>query len=217
MAIEDTLIEIRDIQKAILVALQSGNTAVAALGEPEKAKTTRTKKTTDAAAAETAGEGAAETRFYISKDGTGHYKVEPGQTPPTGANAVSEALWLASKDEYEKKSSGAATQPSAAGTAPSATAPAATASGAVTFKEVVDRLTVLSKDTAPGRGREGVMAILNQFLGEGAPEEQRLAPADRKVPKLEALGKNDVILAAVNAALSDAPAADAVDNDDPFA
>lgn len=210
MAIEDTLIEIRDIQKAILVALQSGNTAVAALGEPEKAKSTRTKKTTDTAGSDTAGEGAIETRFYISKDGTGHYKVEPGQTPPTGANAVSEALWLASKDEYEKKSSGAATQPSAAGTAPSATAQAATASGAVTFKEVVDRLTVLSKDTTPGRGREGVMAILNQFLGD-------LPQADRKVPKLEALGKNDVLLAAVNAALSDAPAADAVDNDDPFA
>lgn len=207
MALEDTLASIDGTLKMILTALQSGNTAVADLGKPET-KSSRSKKetTTDKAT------GAAEEvndkgpRYFISKDGTAFYVVQPGQEPPTGSNLVSEGLFNSSKAEYEKKHAAVTTSLNNATSAPTATAGQGTASGAVTFKEVVDQMTVLSKDPKEGRGRDGVMAILNEFLSD-------LPAIERKVPKLEALKKNDVILAAINKALADEPATEF----DPFA
>jgi len=198
MAFEDTISSIDTTLKAILVALTTGNAVATQLGEPDK-KTSSTKET----AAETGK------RFAISKDGTAFYDLNGDAVAPTGSKVVDEKTFLAAKAEHAKKLKAAEKQKPAADTALTATAGQDNASG-VTFKQVVEGLTALSKDTKEARGREGVRAILDQFLPD-------LDAADRKVPKLEALGKHDKILAAVEKAMSDEAPADAVDNDDPFA
>ena len=178
MAIETTLDSIDTTLKAILVALSSGTAAVAQLGTPEGKN-----------------EGATETQYAVSKDGSALYVIEPGKKVPKGASLISEQLYRDAVAEQEKKSSAAASQPSGAATEPSATAGQDTAS-VPTFQDVVAELTKLSKTAEPKGGRKAVLDLLTKFLPD-------LPEAERKVPKLEALGKNAEIIAAVESALSD--------------
>lgn len=211
MTFEDRLASIDTTLKAILVALQSGASAAAALGEPAAPTTekkTRTKKS-DAETAAAAPATQAQTVVYwvVEKHNT-VYAQESGQPPCEieGAVQVSKEEYEAKKAEFEKKINAAATQQSTAATAPTATATQAAAdtssSESVTFQQVVDKLTELSKGTGEGQGRAGVLAILAKFL-PGLPE------AERKVPKLEALKKNAEILAEATALLNPAAAAGA--------
>lgn len=209
MTFEERLAAIDNTLKAILVALQSGGAAQAALGTATltaaadtagETTKTRTKKNTDTKTDE-AGAATKPTPYYISKDGTAFYEVNGDATPPTGARNVSHDEWLAAKAEYVKKQNDAAAPAATAGTAPTATPQADAASTTsqaddVTFKQVVESLTMLSKDKRPGRGRDGVLAILNKHLAD-------LPEAERKVPKLEGLKINGQLLAEVNAALAE--------------
>ena len=58
-------------------------------------------------------------------------------------------------------------------------------------------MTALNKSPLPGHGRDGVLAILKQFL----PDDERPS-----VTKMQPLGRNAEILAAIEAAM--APAAE---------
>ncbi len=221
MSFEETLSSIDTTLKNILAALHSGTQMAAAVaGEPEKSKTKAATKSTDKAGKPTSDAAGAVleghepgTQYWMSKDERDFYVTKPGEAKPPvdNINNVSAAYYSAKKnvaDTEAKKSSAAAAAGSTAGTAPSATAQPDTASGAVTFKQVVDALQTLSKGTVDGQGRAGVMGFLTKHLSA-------LPEAERKVPKLEALGKNDVLLAEVNDLLN--PPAVVAEDDDPFA
>lgn len=223
MALEETLSSIDTTLKAILVALLSGNGAVAQLGEPDakakvagKAKTAGGKVTSETGDAVLEGHEAG-TKYWISKDGRDFYTTKPGedQPPGDGIDNVSAAYFSAKKTEaskkveVEKKLSDAAAQKNNAAAGPSATQKQDTASGP-DFKAVVDALTTLAKAPEPKGGRAVVVGLLAKHLPD-------LAAAERKVPKLEALGKNAEIIAEVQALLADEPAAVVAEDDDPFA
>lgn len=211
MAIEDTLLSIDSSLKSLLLIAQTFGTASAELGKPDVAapavKATRTKKGDAAAPKLLAGDPEGTRYFLIAKHNT-VARVFPGETAPSieGTTEVDSDTYSAKKEEFAKKSVTAGAQeaqstPSAVVT--KADAPASGASSGaetVSFKQVVDQLMVLSRDTREGMGRDGVMAFLAKHK----------VP---KVPALEALGKNAELLAEVNALL--APAAEA--ENDPFA
>lgn len=217
MSIESDLQEINASLKTLVQIMQTGAAAPAALGTPEASpakpaasnKGSTKKNNTEAAPkADALGNPEGTVYWVIEKHNTVAVQ-KPGDTAPgiEGAEQVSAEVYQAKKAEFEKKISAAAAQSSAAATAPSATAQADTASSstaAVSFPEVVAKLTELSKATGPGRGREGVLAILAQFMPD-------VKEADRRVPKLEPLGKNAEILAAtVKALAGEQPADDAL-------
>lgn len=217
MSFEETVSSIDTTLKAILVALVSGNSAVAQLGEPEK-KAPAAAKAKAAAAGKPTSESAGAvldghepgTQYWMSEDNKDYYVTKPGEAKPPaeGIINVSAAYFSAKKAESEKKSSAAAPKKDVA-TVPTATPPADDASG-VTFKQVVQGLTDLSNAPPPVGGRPAVMELLAKFL-------PGLAAADRKVPKLEALGKHAEILADVKATLAGDVPEVAADEDDPFA
>lgn len=229
MTIEATLASINDSLISILRIMQTGAAAPAALAEvltttaevatpsspaPEQKKS-RTRQaqpqptSTDAGAVLEGDEPG--TQYWMSHDLHDFYKTAPGQPKPSvqNINNVSAAYFAAHKAEAAKKQSAAEAAAQTAATEPSATPQAdaasttsqATPADNVTFKEVVEALTKLSKDTRPGLGREGLMAILTKHLSD-------LPVPDRKVPKLEALKKNGELLAEVNALLADQAAAE---------
>lgn len=91
-----------------------------------------------------------------------------------------------------------ATEPAAT---PASTTPAAsTASSAKPWSEVLAKVVEVNKSALPTAGRAGVLAILTKFFGDAA--------ADKKVPALEALGKNDEVFAFAESLLVAAPAED---------
>lgn len=84
---------------------------------------------------------------------------------------------------------------------PAPTTPAAsTASSAKPWSEVLAKVVEVNKSALPTAGRAGVLAILTKFFGDAA--------ADKKVPALEALGKNDEVFAFAESLLVAAPAED---------
>ncbi len=210
MTLEDTLLSIEKTMKALLQIAQTFNSASAELGKAEFAATATTTKArgkkTDVAAATTkllAGDPEGTRYFLIEKHNT-VARVAPGETVPSieGTVEVDSDVYTAKKAEFAKKSVTATPTTSPAATS-AGTADASTASSgeAVKFQQVVDQLMVLSRDTRPGKGRDGVMAFIAKH-------------GVAKVPLLEGLGKNAELLAEVNALL--APDAAPVEVD-PFA
>lgn len=217
MSIEDTLLSIDASLKTLVQFTHTFGTASAELGKPEvaapAAKTTRTKKadpgvndgrTLSVKLVEGDPEG---TRYFnIPKHNTAA-RVLPGEVVPSigGTVEIDGDEYTAKKAEYAKKSATAqAAQSGASAAASTTTAGASTASSSeasVTFKQVVDQLMVLSRDTREGMGRDGVMAFCKKH-------------GVARVPELEKLGKNAELLAEVEALLS--PDAEAPESD-PFA
>lgn len=205
MTIESTLESIDASLKSLLVIAMSGASATAEFGKPEVAVTkTRAKKadavvateaatvvTTDVLAGDPAG-----TLYFVIEAHNTVYAQKPGEPACTfpGAVQVTAAAYTERKAEFAKKSlTGAPAAPATAVvqvSEPVATAsPASSDASVVTFKQVVDALTLLSKDTRPGMGRDAIVA----FVGKHGVA---------KVPGLEALGKNAELLAEVNALLA---------------
>lgn len=132
-------------------------------------------------------------------------------------SALAEALQSQEKKTRTRKSdtAGVVTEekkPEAVATEqPTATAPAATASAPTStpttppqaasadapWQTVLGAIQALNKSDKPGHGRDGVLAVLKQFGLEG-----------KKVPQLEALGKNAEVLAFVNSLLNAQPSDD---------
>lgn len=81
-----------------------------------------------------------------------------------------------------------------------ATPAASTASSQKPWSEVLAKVVEVNKSALPTAGRAGVLAILTKFFGDAA--------ADKKVPALEALGKNDEVFAFAESLLVAAPAED---------
>lgn len=216
MTFEERLASIDATLKALLQIQQTAAAARAEMSTaaPAAEKAPKTRKAAEskaAPAADAAGAAQEDSIYWVIEKHNTVYEQRPGEPAPAieGAEQVTADVYQQKKDEFAKKINAAATQPSPAAAEPSATAtPAAAATNTtsdVSFKTVVERLTVLSKDTRPGRGREGVLAILNKYL-------PNLPEAERKVPKLEALKQNAEILAAVEAALTDTPVEDDIFN-----
>lgn len=227
MTIESQLQELIDINKAILVAIQSGAQVAAADAAQltEQAGTTTRKRRTKAeiAADEAAAAAAAIPADVVEGDpaGTKYWHSESNQlvftqkpdeaAPADGAGfaQVSAAVYLTAKATYEKaaaakNASAAATNQAAASTAPSATAQQATASAATsekvepTWDEVVKSLKDLAAN--PAHGAAAVKALIT-----------KIDPNAANVPALQALNKNGQIMAEINALLNPGAAATEVD------
>lgn len=200
MSIEQTLESINASLKTLVLIAQTGAAAAAELGAAAPAEKPAGKgkqKVTDKPAAQpeldAAGNPSGTVYHVIEKHNT-VYAQRPGDTAPSieGSVVVDLPTYQAKKEEFEKKVNAAAAQSSTAATAPSATAEVVTASNSeasVPFKDVVAKLQDLSKVEGPGKGRDGVLAILTKF-------------GKAKVPELESLGKNAEILKAATDALT---------------
>ena len=179
---------------ALTVVMQSGAAATAIFGEAADRVAPKGKvKKTDTPAAVT--------RYVHIPAHNTVAAIPAGDPMPSmeGAVEITEAEYNKLKDEQAPKSA-AASSPAAA-TAPAPTnAPAAAgtqtqASGDSTaatpsYARIVERITALSKDARPGRGRDGVKAILEKY---------KVA----KVPGLEALSNKAEILADIEAVLKE--------------
>lgn len=198
MSIEQTLESIDATLKQLLTVAMTGASASAELGKPEAPATkTRAKKTEAAASTFTLLAGDPEgTRYFVIDKHNTVARIEAGGVVPTieGTVEVNGAEYEAKKAEYAKKSLTAApaaqTATPAPASTPAAAAQTASSPGAsVSFKQVVDKLIELSKDTRPGKGREAIAAFVGKY-------------GVAKVPGLEALGKNAELLAEVEALLA---------------
>lgn len=158
-----------------------------------------------------------DTRYFLIAAHNTVLRQLPGDPMPSinGAVRVTAQDYLAKKAEFAamtqsiidgQKAGNAqpattpapATTPSAqpaSSTGAAESQPQTAPAGDVSFKDVVDTLQALMRSPAEGHGRAGVLTILKQFLPDDA------APT---VPKLEALGKNGEIKAAVEAMLKPA-------------
>lgn len=207
MTLEETLASIDTTLKNLLTVAMTGAAATAELGKPEAPKT-RTKKAElppeindgrKVSVKLVAGDPEGTRYFLIAKHNTAA-RILPGEVVPTieGTIEIDGDEYTAKRAEFAKKSVTAApTVSPAKASAPAATASTASSSGAsVSFKQVVDKLVELSKDTRPGKGREAITAFVAKH-------------GVAKVPALEALGKNAELLAEAEAML----APDAVDDD----
>lgn len=93
------------------------------------------------------------------------------------------------------------TPTTAPATTPAPDTPAAsTASSGKPWPEVLAKIVEVNKSTNTGCGRVGVEAVLSKFFGDQAE--------GKKVPNLEALGKNDDIFAFAETLLKPAAADD---------
>lgn len=209
MGIEATLESIDNSLKSLLQIAMTGAFAKAEFAEPgataPAAAKTRVKKTDAAAPAFKLLAGDAEgTRYFLIEKHNTVARVAPGETVPSidGTVEIDGEQYAAKKEEFAKKSVTAVpSTPSAAASTPAATAPAASSGAAsVSFKQVVDKLQELSRDTRPGKGRDGIVAFVTKH-------------GVAKVPALEALGKNAELLAEVELLL----AKDAAVEEDVFA
>lgn len=146
----------------------------------------------DVSVAATAAEPAATRYFLIPKHST-VARVLPGEVVPTIESTVevTAAEYEAKKAEYAKKSATAvpSTSPAAVSTPAATVLTASLPVASVSFKQVVDKLIELSKDTRPGKGRDAITA----FVGKHGVA---------KVPALEALNKHAELLAEVEVLLA---------------
>lgn len=229
MTIEAQLQELIDINKAILVAIQSGAqmaTAEFVQGNAAEAASTTTRKrrtkaeiAADEAAAAAAAIGAevvegdpAGTKYWHSEANQLVFAQKPDEAAPAdgaGFIQVSASVYLTAKAAYEKaasakNASAAATNQAAASTAPSATAQQATASAATSEKAepTWDEVVKGLKDLAanPAHGAAAVKAVI-----------AKIDPNAANVPALQALNKNGQIMAEINALLNPGTAATEVD------
>lgn len=104
------------------------------------------------------------------------------------------------KAEAKPAAAPAAEPAKAPAPAPAAEAQKTEATAAPSFDEVVRTIMEINKSKAPGHGREGVLRVLNEFGFDGSE--------GKRVPNLEALGKNAEILAFSKSLLEVKPAAD---------
>lgn len=205
MTIENTLLSIDTTLKSLLVIAQTGANATAEFGAPgavvaavaavTKAKTKPAAAKAEPSTTPVSTDDMSISYFHIPKHNTVG-QVAPGEDLPSIESTVE-----VSRDEYEtlkadyaKKSATGAqtTPPAAAATPPAAAATVSPSVASASFEEVVAALTTLSKDARPGKGRDAIMALLAKHLPD-------MPAADRKVPKLAALKKNDELLAEVEA------------------
>lgn len=209
MSIEETLSSIDASLKTLVQIAQTFGTASGELGKPEApAAKPRTKKGEAKTAKLVDGDPEGTRYFLIEKHNT-VARVVPGDTVPSieGTVEIDGDQYLAKKEEFTKKSvtSGAKVEQSTQSAQKTENAaPASTASAGgetVLFKQVVDALMALSKDTRPGKGRQAI----TEFLAKHGKT---------RVPELDALGKHAELLAEVNALLAPDAAATEID---PFA
>lgn len=142
------------------------------------------------------------TRYWVIEAHSTVYKQGPSDPEVNVASATpaSAAVYLQKKEEFEKKGRdllAAAQTGAAAASTDSSPKPSESAASGATFKDVVDALTKLNASDKPGHGRAGVKALVEAHL-----------PVGSKVPALEALKKNDALLAEINALLTPAAATD---------
>lgn len=238
MSLEQTLETTNDLLKQIIVILQTGVSAPAEIGAAEKSPATdsATKRASRAKKEPVAG-----TTYWHIPSFNSVFAQEPGMAAPTMADAVKigEEEYTAKKsaqmaatqqaiaDHSRPTTTGASTEVSPAATQPTAEAAAAdaqpqkttgasaTASTAaapaaspaqseIKFADVLAKFKELNASKEAGHGREGVMAVLKKFLPNDA------APT---VSKIESLGRNVEVMAALNELLTPA----AADDFDPLA
>ncbi len=203
MTFEDTLASIDASLKSLLQIAMTG-----AFAQAEFAGTPGTVEAVAAAAPKTrvkkpvVAEGAGfallpgdteGTRYFVIAKHNTVARVLPGETVPSieSTTEVNGAEYEAKKAEYAKKSV-TAVQTAAHAAASTQAVTASTASSSVetvSFKQVVDKLIDLSKDTRPGKGRDAITAFVAKH-------------GVAKVPALEALNKNAALLAEVELLLA---------------
>lgn len=210
MHIEDTLASIDASLKSLLQIAMTGAFAQAefsgavagAVAEAAPVTKTRAKKAVVAEGFALLPGDVEGTRYFVIAEHSTVARVAPGEIVPSigGMVEVNGAEYDTKKAEYAKKSVTAVqTVAPAAESKPAVIASTASSSGAtVSFKQVVDKLIELSKDTRPGKGRDAITA----FVGKHGVA---------KVPALEALGKHAALLAEVELLL--APDAALVEDD----
>ena len=141
------------------------------------------------------------TTYWVSESLKTVYAQTPGNPAPDDQSFKIEtaAHYTTKKSEFAKKSSPATGEQTGANAKTPAqdTQGASTASSGTPWSSVMDQIKVLNAGTAPGQGRDGVLATLKHFGMDG-----------KKVPELASLGKNDDILAFVNNLLTPADADD---------
>jgi len=169
-------------------------------------KTTRKAKDNSTNADPAAAMGVVEgdpagTRYWVSENLQTVYAQTPGNPDPQDQSfkIESAAHYTTKKSEFAKKSNPATgAQSTDNAKTPAQDSAASTASSDTPWESVMAQIKLLNAGTAPGQGRDGVLAVLAKFDKTGA-----------KVPELATLGKNAEILAFVNSLLN--PAADADD------
>lgn len=141
------------------------------------------------------------TRYWVSESLKTVYAQNPGDADPTDQSFKIETAvhYETKKAEFAKKSNPATgAQTTANAKTPAQDSAASSASSGTPWDSVMAQIKALNAGTAPGQGRDGVLATLKHFGMDG-----------KKVPELATLGKNDDILAFVNGLLN--PTADSDD------
>lgn len=147
------------------------------------------------------------TRYWLVEAYNTVYAEHPGMPGCTisGAVITTAAEYLSKKAEFAKKYVLQPAMAAPSGQPVAESTPVVTASNTslpdstVSFKQVVDSAMALTKDLREGRGRGALVDILAKYLPD-------TPVADRKVGKLEAVGKNAEILATLSALLANDPA-----------
>lgn len=220
MALESDIQELNATGKALIVAFTTFAAAFAQFGNAPAAGADTTKPATTRRGKNKDDEQKSDypllpgdpegTRYWVIEAHNTVYVQKPGDAEPgiEGAKIESSAHYLARKEEFAKKAltpAGNGTQTGAAASnTPSTTsssAPAASQASGATFKQVVDACMALNAGTQPGQGREALKDFLMKHVGK---DEQG---KPKTVPALEKLGKNDALLAELNALLNPAAAA----------
>lgn len=157
MSLEQAVQSLEETIKTLITVMQSGSAITSAASAAPAAP---------APAAPAAPKKTKEVTkyFHIPKHNT-VAEVKPGEAAPTIESTVE-----VTKAEFDKLKADYAAKPAE-----------------LSFKTVVEKITEMSKLTGPGRGREGVKALLTHFTGKTEAV---------RVPDLEPLGKNADILAA---------------------
>lgn len=215
MSLESALLETNELLRQLLTAVQSGQQAQSALGEPEVAAQPakrgpgRPKKNAEASTSEPTAPPPG-TRVVVTPTGQEINIPSYGATPPGWSDGPVPSACAAPEAVPTTPQAvpvplvpagippAAAPAPTApAASAPAAVSPSSPAAAAVSFDEVVQAFMEINKSSAPGHGREGVIGLLSKYL-----------PNDAKpsVPKLQALGRNAEIYADARALLGIKPA-----------
>lgn len=225
MSLEAAIERTNTLLEQLIAIVTTSVEARTSLGEPDAAaaattKTTRTRKAKEEPAVNTSEaqplglvDGDPEgTRYWVSEQYKTAFAQKPGDPDPKLADIkiVTAAHYLERKAEFTKNAPLAGAQTTESAATPATTTPDASPASsekpadAVSFQQIIDRITVLNKSTEPGHGREGVLLILKKYL----PEDPKPS-----VTKLQPLGKNADILKDIEAALGGGAAADDTDFD----
>lgn len=223
MSLEATLSRTNELLEALLTRLATANEAAQELGEPETKSNRGRKKKEEVVVAEapvTAPAAVEASRYFVIEKHNTVYEQKPGMPACNidGAVEVDAATYEAEKLEFAAKVQAAIAANSAppkdardGKTATQAvealhghankTEPAAAAAPTdVPFEQVVAKMIALNKSDKEGHGPAAVRTLLTKYL----PNEEKPT-----VPKLNGLGKNAEILAAVDALMN--PATDDID------